>query len=167
MDRHGAEVETLYVEHRRWLSLFIQRRTGCPEATADLIQDTYLRVLASGRLPAPTDARRYLTQIAKGLIIDGFRRRRIEIAYLDYLHQQPEALSPPLEQQAMMIEALSEIDSMLQRLPAKVRQALLLRQLEGLAYREIAQRMGISTSSVEKYVAQGLRHILLNLGDSL
>ncbi|WP_289285464.1 sigma factor, partial [Methylophaga sp. UBA1918] len=86
---HTDTIENLYLEHRGWLSVFIQRRMGCPETTADLIQDTYLRILTSGRLPEQKDARKYLTHIAKGLVIDVFRRRRVEEAYLDYLKQQP------------------------------------------------------------------------------
>ncbi|HIC46888.1 MAG TPA: RNA polymerase subunit sigma, partial [Methylophaga sp.] len=42
---HTDTIENLYLEHRGWLSVFIQRRMGCPETTADLIQDTYLRIL--------------------------------------------------------------------------------------------------------------------------
>jgi RNA polymerase sigma-70 factor (ECF subfamily) len=153
-------INTLYTEHRGWLSVFIQRRMGCPEATADLIQDTYLRILTSGRLPEQKDARRYLTHIAKGLIIDVFRRRRVEEAYLDYLHQQPESTAHSVETQTLMIEALTEIEVLLHRLPKNVRQALLLRQLDGLSYKDIAKTMDVSVSSVEKYIAKGLQACL-------
>lgn len=154
---HTDTIENLYLEHRGWLSVFIQRRMGCPESTADLIQDTYLRILSSGRLPEAKDARKYLTHVAKGLIIDAFRRRRVEEAYLDYLQQQPENTAHSVETQTLMIEALTEIDALLHRLPSKVREALLLRQLDGLSYKTIAERLGVSVSSVEKYVARGLQ----------
>lgn len=157
------QLALLYAEHRSWLSVFIQRRMGCPETTADLIQDTYLRILTSGRLPESHDARRYLTHIAKGLMIDVFRRKRIENAYIDYLQQQPEVLAPSVETHALMIEALTQMDALLHKLPANVRQALLLRQLDGLSYQQIAEKMNVSVSSVEKYIAKALRHILLNM----
>jgi DNA-directed RNA polymerase specialized sigma24 family protein len=44
----------------------------------------------------------------------------------------------------------------LQGLPAKAREALLLRKLDGLSYRDIASRLAVSVSSVEKYVASAL-----------
>lgn len=157
---HTETIENLYLEHRGWLSVFIQRRMGCPETTADLIQDTYVRILTSGRLPEQKDARKYLTHIAKGLVIDVFRRRRVEEAYLDYLKQQPEDTAHSVETQALMIEALTEIDSLLHRLPVNVRQALLMRQLDGMSYKDIAKHLNVSVSSVEKYIAKGLQACL-------
>ena len=155
------QVDKLYLEHRGWLSILIQRRLGCPHSTADLVQDTYIRILASGKLPAAQDSRKYLTHIAKGLVVDLYRRRRIENAYLEYLRQQPEALFPSAENQAQTIETLVEIDKLLHRLPDKVRRALLMRQLEGLSYRDIAQNLRVSVSSVEKYIARALQTCML------
>ena len=155
------QVDKLYLEYRSWLSVLIQKRLGCPHSTADLVQDTYLRLLASGKLPAAKDSRRYLTHIAKGLVIDLYRRRRIESAYLEYLQQRPVDVYPSPEIQLQTVEALIEVDALLHRLPIKVRQALLLRQLEGLSYRDIAQRLQVSVSSVEKYIARALQGIML------
>ncbi|ODN66106.1 sigma-70 family RNA polymerase sigma factor [Methylophaga muralis] len=151
------QVEQLYKEHRSWLSIFIQRRTGCPQVTADLIHDTYLKILTSGRLPKKQDSKRFLTHIAKGLLIDNYRRKQIEEAYQDYLLQLPQDHAPSAETHVQMIEALTEIDALLHRLPDNVREALLLRQLDNLSYKEIAKRMNVSVSSVEKYIAKGLQ----------
>ena len=57
----------------------------------------------------------------------------------------------------MTIEALIEIDTILHDLPVKVRTALLLCKLDGLSYREIAEQLHVSLSSVEKYIATGLQ----------
>ncbi len=55
-----------------------------------------------------------------------------------------------------IIEALTQIDAILASLPARVREAFLLCKVEGLDYREIAQRPGVSVSSVEKYMVRAL-----------
>lgn len=154
-------VDSMYQEHRSWLSLYIQRRLSCPEVTADLVQDTYLRLLVRGKLPEKKDSRRYLTHIAKGLVIDLYRRRNIETAYLDLLEQEPEVVAPSPESQAIIVEALVEIDALLHRLPYKARQALLMRQLEGMSYKQIALELDVSVSSVEKYVAKALQSCLM------
>lgn len=153
----AEQVEQLYKEHHSWLSIFIQRRLGCPDDTADLIHDTYLRILSSGRLPPKQDSKRFLTHIAKGLLIDNYRRKQIETAYKDYLQQLPESHAPSAEFHTQMIEALTEIDTLLHRLPKNVREALLLRQLDNLSYKEIAKRLNVSVSSVEKYIAKALQ----------
>ncbi|OOF11825.1 MULTISPECIES: sigma-70 family RNA polymerase sigma factor [Salinivibrio] len=154
-------VTSLYVSHQRWLSGFIQRRMGCPSTSADLVQDTYLRLLNSGRLPDTDSARAYLTHIAKGLIVDWYRRRRVEQAYLDYLQAQPERMASSPEQHQQTMEALVAVDALLGHLPVKVRQALLMRQLEGMSYKDIAKALSVSVSSVEKYVAKALTACVL------
>ena len=68
-----ACVDDMYRKHNNWLSIYIQRRLGCLEVTADLVQDTYLRILTKASLPDIKDSRRYLTHIAKGLVIDLYR----------------------------------------------------------------------------------------------
>lgn len=156
-----ACIDDMYKEHSNWLSIYIQRRLGCPEATADLVQDTYLRMLAKTTLPSMRDSRRYLTHIAKGLVIDLYRKRNVETAYLELIANDPIALSASAESQLLMIEALTEIDNLLQRLPEKVRQALLMRQLENMSYKQIAKQLNVSVSSVEKYIARALQGCLM------
>ncbi|MDO1871170.1 RNA polymerase sigma factor FecI, partial [Escherichia coli] len=43
----------------------------------------------------------------------------------------------------------------------KTREAFLLSQLDGLTYSEIAHKLGVSISSVKKYVAKAVEHCLL------
>ncbi|WP_022961971.1 sigma-70 family RNA polymerase sigma factor [Halopseudomonas pelagia] len=155
------QMDMLYREHHSWLSGFLQRRLGCSHSAADLVQDTYLRLLTSGKLPPLDNSRGYMTRIAKGLMIDLYRRRRIENAYLEELGHQPEAVHPSPETHAQTVEALITIDRLLHGLPINVRRALLMRRLDGLSYREIAEQLGVSVSSVEKYVACALQACLL------
>jgi len=153
-------MDQLYREHHSWLSGFLQRRLGCSHSAADLVQDTYLRLLTNGKLPPAEHSRGYLTRIAKGLMIDLYRRRRIESAYLEELCRQPEAVHPSPEVRAQTVEALMTIDRLLQGLPVNVRRALLMRRLDGMSYREIAEELEVSVSSVEKYVARALQSCL-------
>ena len=109
---------------------------------ADLAQDTYLRLMHSGRLPARDEqSRAFLVQVAKGLVIDLHRRRALEQSYLDAIAALPPDSVPSPETRALILEALTEVDAMLDRLPAKAREAFLLSQLDGLGYKEIAARL--------------------------
>ena len=150
-------LHTLYRDHVGWLQSWLRKRLGDAFDAADVAHDTYVRVLASGTAPEPQESRRYLTQIAKGVAIDLYRRRRIEAAYLETVALLAPSDVPSEEHRALVVEALMEVDALLQRLPAKARQAFLLCRLDGLGYREIAQRLKVSVSSVEKYVAAALR----------
>jgi RNA polymerase sigma factor (sigma-70 family) len=149
-------MSSLYANHHSWLRGWLSKKLGNAFDAADLAHDTYVRILTTGNTPAPDQSRRYLTQIANGLMIDMFRRRQIESAYLDAISLLPEPQVPSEETRALVIEALVEIDTILYRLPAKARMAFLLCKIDGLTYREIAARLNVSIPSVEKYMAAAL-----------
>lgn len=151
-----TDLTQLYQAHQAWLSIFLRKRLHCSHQAADLLQDTYLKILVSGKIPPEEYARQYLTRVAKGLLVDQARRWRIEQAYLDTIRQLPEVNQESPEHRLQTIETLIEVDELLHNLPEKARQAFLLRRIEGLSYRTIAEQLKVSVSSVEKYIARGL-----------
>lgn len=158
----------IYREHHGWLQGWLQRKLGHPGDAADLAQDTFLRLLCA---PEHTperqsawqlrEARAYLTVIAKRLMVNLYRRRSLEAAYLEALAQVPEHFAPSPEQRVLILETLNELDTLLDALPAKVRSAFLLAQLEGLGYAEIATRLEVSERSVKRYMVQAMAHCIL------
>ncbi len=150
----------LYADHHGWLVGWLRKKLGCSQQAADLAQDTFLRVLQRPEHEGLREPRAYLTTIARGLLINFWRRQDIERAWLEALAAQPEALAPSPEEQALMLEALFEIDALLLQLPDKVRRAFLWSQLDGLTYREIAEKLGVSERMVKKYMAQAMLHCL-------
>ena len=151
------ELHGLYRDHNGWLQGWLRKRLGDREQAADVAHDTFLRLLVSGRFPSVGEGRSYLTQIARNLVVDQWRRQRIEQAYLDSISHLPEPESPSLETRALVIETLMQIDSMLDAMPAKAREAFLLSQFEGLTYPQIAERLAISVSSVQKYMTRAIQ----------
>jgi len=159
--RQHQLVHRLYVDHQGWLNGWFRRQLGCTQKAADLAQDTFVRLLAKGNgLDAIHEPRAYLHTIARGLLINHWRRKQIEQAYLDVIALQPEAVAPSPEEQALVIETLMQVDAMLARLPAKVRQAFLLSQLHGMTYATIAIELGVSERMIKKYMAQAMLHCL-------
>ncbi|MGE4405644.1 sigma-70 family RNA polymerase sigma factor [Pseudomonas sp.] len=151
----------LYVDHHGWLNGWLRRQLGCNQKAADLAQDTFVRVLARDQdMVAIREPRAYLHTIAKGLLINHWRRRQIEQAYLDALALQPAPLAPSPEEQALIVETLLQVDALLARLPAKVRNAFLMSQLQGMTYAAIAADLGVSERMVKKYMAQAMLHCL-------
>jgi RNA polymerase sigma-70 factor (ECF subfamily) len=51
------------------------------------------------------------------------------------------------------------VRTVLERLPDRVRAAFLLHRFEELSYSEIAKRLGVSVSSIEKYISQALKEL--------
>jgi RNA polymerase sigma-70 factor (ECF subfamily) len=159
-----SAVHSLYCDHHGWLQGWLRKRLGNSFDAADLAQDTFVRVLKARSASEIREPRHYLSTIAKGLLVDLFRRRSLEQSYLDALACVPEAEQPSLEEQAILLEALLEIDRMLDGLGAKVKQTFILSQFEGLPYPDIAQRLGISLRSVNNYMAKAMAHCCLLQG---
>jgi len=152
------EVHSLYLDHHRWLQGWLRHKLGCAHQAADLAHDVFVRLLLR-REPAPMrEPRAYLTAVARGLLIDHWRRQDLERAWLEALAALPEPVSPSPEERQLAVELLLQIDAMLAGLRAPVRTAFLLAQLEGACYDDIASRLGVTRRSVERYVAEALFH---------
>lgn len=157
--------EGLYREHRSWLTQWLRRRLGeGSDRAADFAHDTFLRLLQAGDTPpAIAQPRPYLATIARGLLVDHFRRQDLERAYLEELAALPIECHPSPEDHALIVETLLTLDRMLHGLGAKPRQAFLLAQLEGWDQARIADHLGVSVSSVKKYLQKAVLQCLLLL----
>ncbi|MFK9084482.1 sigma-70 family RNA polymerase sigma factor [Pseudomonas neuropathica] len=156
-----SAVNDLYCEHHGWLNGWLRQRLGNAFDAADLAQDTFVRVIKARNALEIREPRPYLSMIAKGLLIDLFRRRSLEQSYLEALAAMPEWQQPSLEEQAILLQALVEIDRLLQGLGTKVKQAFILSQFDGLTYPQIAERLNISARTVNNYMAKAMEHCCL------
>jgi RNA polymerase sigma-70 factor (ECF subfamily) len=156
---HDALMQ-LYREHHSWLVSWLDKRVQCRLQAEDHAQDTFMRVITLNNAHEIVEPRAYLTTIAKGLVINHWRRLSIEQAYLERLASYPEALMPSPEENAIILEVLREIDGLLNKLPAKVRQAFFLAHFEDLTDAEIAKKLGVSDRMVRKYIAQAMLQCL-------
>jgi len=151
------EVRMLYLDHHGWLQGWLHRRLDNAGDVSDLAQDVFMRLLMRQAPIQVREPRALLATIARGLVIDHWRRRDLEQAWLETLASLPESEVPSAETRMILLEALTEIDRMLDTLKPVVRNAFLLAQLEGLTCRQIGERLGVSVATVERHIAKGLR----------
>lgn len=154
-------LSTLYRDHHGWLAGWLRRKLGNGHDAADLAHDTFLRILAARNAAAIEEPRKYLATIAKGLVVDRFRRQSIEAAWLETLAARPEPLVISPETRALILETLLAIDRMLDELGPRAREIFLLAQFEGLTYAAIGERLGVSVTTVKKHLARALAHCLI------
>jgi RNA polymerase sigma factor (sigma-70 family) len=154
-------VNDLYCDHHGWLHGWLRQRLGNACDASDLVQDTFVRIIKARNALDIREPRPYLSRVAQGLMIDLFRRRSLEQAYLEALAWMPEGEHPSPEEQAILLQALLEIDRLLDGLGTKVKQAFLLSQCDGLTYEQIAERLQISVRSVNNYMAKAMEHCCL------
>src|SRR5690606_4957214 len=106
-------VGALYQTHHVWLTGWLRRRLGDQHDAADLAHDTFVRLLQTQLATPLHEPRSYLATIARGLMIDLWRRRALEQAYLQALQALPPEHQPSLEAQALIQEQLIRLDRML------------------------------------------------------
>ncbi|WP_313696883.1 sigma-70 family RNA polymerase sigma factor [Achromobacter sp.] len=150
-------VEQLYRHHHGWLQGWLHRKLGDSGDAADLAQDTFVRLMAARRPPVlREEPRALITHIAKGLLVDHWRRRAVQQAYLDAIAHLPEPQVPSPETGLMIVQTLVAIDAMLQRLPAVTREMFLMAQLDGLTLQEISQQTGKPVITVRRHLRKAL-----------
>ncbi|ARP89157.1 RNA polymerase subunit sigma [Bordetella genomosp. 9] len=153
-----SNVESLYSDHHSWLRSWLHRRLGNAEQAADLAHDTFIRLLTSDRVPAGLEEpRAFLTTVAQRLVSNHWRREKLERAYLEALAQAPREMAMSPETRAILLETLIELDRLLDGLPAIVRHAFLLSQLDGRTHAQVAGALGVSIPTVKRYIVKALQ----------
>ncbi|WP_171552822.1 sigma-70 family RNA polymerase sigma factor [Acinetobacter sp. Ac_5812] len=159
MNKTPMLVDQLYRNHRGWLHQWLRQKLGNTDQAADLVQDTFIKLLQTrDELFGIKEPRAYLTSIAKNLLIDQVRRKKIEQAYLDGLSQMEymlDGVASP-EEQMHIIQALDQMCKALEDVSAKAQQAFILHYLEGYTHKETAEQLGVSTKMIQKYLASCL-----------
>ncbi|WP_028695946.1 sigma-70 family RNA polymerase sigma factor [Pseudomonas cremoricolorata] len=158
-------LQRLYSDHHGWLHRWLRGKLGCREQAADLAQDTFVRVMTQRRFDELRQPRAYLTTVARSLLVDLYRRRSLEQAYLAALAAQPEALDISPQTRSIILETLLLIDTMLDGLCPRAREIFLLAQLDGLSFVEIGRRLGLSSNTVRKHFIRAMAQCLLLVED--
>ena len=134
------------------------RRSGRSDVE-DLRQDVYMRVCDAAMEQIPHPAKPFVLAVARNLLIDRVRREHIvsieAVENLDALNVATDDPGP--DQNLMAREELRRLQLALDKLPRRLRAPVVMRKIEGLSRREIAQRLGVSEKTVEKQLTQGVR----------
>lgn len=160
-----AEMDAVFLESRHELERSVRRRVRPPELAADIVQDVYLRWRGvRTEFPDRAEARAYLFRIAANLAIDHHKiegRRQEILASAEPLNS---LFADSPESSALAADHARQIEAALSELPKHCRQILILSRLHGMTHKEIAERLGVSTSLVEKYAIRALMHVRDYLG---
>ena len=157
----NTDLHRLYCDHHGWLQGWLRQRLNNSADAADLAQDTFVRVLLARTADSLREPRHYLATVARGLVIDLYRRRSLEQAYLEALALRPEQYAPSAEERVLILDSLEAIDRMLDGMGERTRGIFLAVQIDGLSYEKAASRMDVSVTTVRKRLAKALLRCLL------
>ena len=146
-------------QYRPELHRFLMRRLGNSQDAADLAQDVYVRFLQLPHAELVRNPQAYLYRIAANLVYE-YRLRAgrgpifCDPASLEQLADQ----SAPIWETGLErgLSTSQQLDRALQQLPAMYRAVVLLQKRDGLSYTEIAEQLGLSVHTVQKYLFRAL-----------
>lgn len=165
-------VEAAIRAHDRMLVRWLARKFGDMETARDIAQSAYLRVWRHAETQIIQNPQALLFKTAANLAANEFRaRKRMRAMCMDaspsdddYIMEIPAQLPSPeseIDSKRQLAASMAAIDA----LPAQVRRAFVMSRFEDMNYRQIARALGVSESSVEKYIIQALRALRTSVED--
>ncbi|BCA56533.1 DNA-directed RNA polymerase sigma-70 factor [Nitrospira sp. KM1] len=153
-----AQIESLFHQYRDELTRRLAMMVNSRDTAADLVQETYLRLLGLAEKQVVEQPRALLHRIATNLAIDHVRKDKSRL-HVDDSMDAAMAIPSHAPSQERALEGKQRFQRFLQsteHLPPRTREAFLLYRVYGYTYPEIAERMKISESGVEKLLMRAL-----------
>jgi RNA polymerase sigma factor (sigma-70 family) len=148
------------------LRRYLARVLGNPAEAQDIAHDAYLRVKPVMDEQRAENPEALLYTTARRLAFNRLKRNRNAPVTYDPLASDRLSSAPGVTQQVMARQELQLLEQAIARLPEGCRTVLLLRKIELLSHQEIADRLGIAISTVEKQHARALRLLRVELAAS-
>jgi RNA polymerase sigma factor (sigma-70 family) len=152
----------LYVSHRRALLTYANRIVRDPGRAEDVVQEAFLRLRTAAAANLLEEPVAYLYRIVRNLALDLQRHLtfegRHEVAGAHELAAKVAEALPSPEAAAAAREEFRNLLKALDELPARTRIALEMHRLGGFKLKEIAAHLGVSISTAQALVAEGIEY---------
>lgn len=154
----ASAITAAFVEHSTPLRRYLSRYFTSRQDIEDVVQETFLRAYVEHRKQGLRHPRGFLFRVAKNVSLNKLAKKSRQIT--DYLEETsaPETVASEVSSDKHLEaeESLGLYCEALATLPYKCREAFVLRKVHGLSHTEIADRLTVSVSSVEKYLRRGI-----------
>lgn len=159
----GTVSASVLGDHWRILSRRLQRRGSSREDAEDLVQEAMLRLHAYTRDGGQVrDPAGFVTCAALHLAIDAHRRSRKNLYERNSVEELGLVdLGPGPDEVFAAEQRLHRLKDALERLSSRTRQIFLMHRLQGFSHAEVAEKLSISTSAVEKHIASAVTVLAL------
>jgi RNA polymerase sigma factor (sigma-70 family) len=155
---NGRDIASLYQATINPLRRYLTRFLGDSTEAQDVAHDAFMRVYPTLERNGAVKPEALLYTTARRLALNQIKRRRIApIAGTTDHPESAVSTAPGVVQEVMARQELDRLQAAIADLPPGCRTVLLLRKLDLLSHQEIADRLGISVSTVEKQHARALR----------
>jgi len=146
---HTIAVEQAWLEYRKKLLAFIRARVETSEDAEDILNDVFSKLLKlASENNYPGNPAPWLYHVTKNRIVDYYRSK-------ERFEQLPEDLAEEYEKPDA-IKAISRcLRPMIQALPENYQQPLMLSEIEGQKYKEVANELHLTLPAVKSRILRG------------
>ena len=155
-----SEILKAFLQNEAAIRRYLARYRANEQEVEDFVQETFVRGFAAEMKAEIKEPKAYLFQVAKNIALETIRKSHrspttaLEDSggtdlLLDEDQADAEEWLEGRRKLSLFVRAVAE-------LPPQCRTAFLMRRIEGLQYKQIANRMSITVSAVEKHVTTGL-----------
>ena len=166
-----STVSTAFIKHETFLKKFLGRFLHRPQDVDDAAQEAFLKAFAAEKKQEVRSPKSFLFQIAKNVALQELTKKSKMIT--DYIEDLSDSAisyeGRPLEDVFAAQQRLELFCRAASTLPPQCRRAFLMRKVYGMSQKEIAEKLGISISTVEKHHTTGLKRcseMMRKLGDT-
>lgn len=150
-------IKSVFLSYAAELRNFVSGKFGDAHEADDIVQDAFRNLLRMESPEKIEDPKAYLYKTAKNLALNRIRKQKHHENYL--LSQEHGETSLSLDRTANAQRDLEKLQSAVTKLPPKCQKAFLLSRVHHKTYAEIGQELGVSVSTVEKYIITALQFL--------
>lgn len=166
----AARQAEVFAVLRRDIVGYLRRKGQASGDAEDAVQEAFVRFHRAGHDLMSPDARPLLFVIARNIQNDRWKAaareaRRLVAEDVATLDAGPRAIASDdrsADDRLIGRESLAAAAAVIRALPQRTRDAFLMHRFENQTYRQIAGKLGVSVSMVEKYIAEALRQLKIS-----
>ena len=147
----------LFLRYAGELQRFVSNKFGGVDEADDIVQDAFHNFLRAKCTESIDNPRAYLYQTAHNLALNRIRKQSYHENYLAEPRDEHEDRGP--ERVVLGQKNLDHLDKILSALPENCKRAFILRRVHEKPYKEISRELGVSVSSVEKYLVKAVDYL--------
>ena len=164
---HRAAFERLVPEHQQRITRLACRLLGWNDDVEDVVQDVFLSAWANlGRFQGRAALSTWLTRITINACRSHRRRRMLRFKWLTRTRSEaPPAASSPADQPLVERQKFERIRAVIQKLPMRYREVVVLRYLEQVPIERMVELLGVSRNAIEVRLHRARRRLADELAD--
>jgi RNA polymerase sigma-70 factor (ECF subfamily) len=162
-------ISTLFSSYQKEIKIFLNKRTNCEHTAEDLTQEVYLSLLKKQTPPQKRNIhniRAYLYKTASNIAINhnlAEQRRKVLWQVSNELTEVDNTITP--ERVMGDTQKIQILNDALAELPLISQKVFILSRINGMKQKDVANKLGIHITTVEKNLSKAVRHCYASVID--